>query len=90
MSTRAKAARIDTLQSPEMYRASRENVFPSAQSLEWAMRANRDRLVRAGALSMPNGRWLISPARFDAELAAIGRERAARTLERATCVGANR
>ncbi|MBX3633943.1 MAG: hypothetical protein KF683_00865 [Rubrivivax sp.] len=60
------------------YRAQRAHVFPSDESLRWFIRANRDDLVRRGALVMPTGRKMVSPEPFDRAVLEIGSRHAAR------------
>lgn len=64
------------LELPDAYRAQREHLFPSSESFAWFMRKNRDELVTAGALTKPNGRWLIQSEAFDRAVMAIGARRA--------------
>lgn len=68
---------ISCLRTPEDYRSSgRAHLFPSETSLRWFLRAHRDRLVQAGALSRIAGRLWINPVAFDEVVADVGRERA--------------
>lgn len=54
------------LQPPPQYRASgREHIFPSPGSLDWFIRRERERLVKAGALRLIAGRWMVVPSAFD-------------------------
>ena len=38
--------------------------FPSEGAARWFIRGNRDALVRAKALVLDSGRWLVNPERF--------------------------
>jgi len=65
------------LRSPDDYRAERLHIYPSADSLRWFIRRNRDELVTCGALTCPTGRWLVQPEAFDQAILDIGQKRAA-------------
>lgn len=67
---------VARLVHPDIYRAERAHLFPSAESFAWFVRKNRDELARAGALLKPNGRWLVQPDAFDSAVMAIGARRA--------------
>lgn len=67
---------VEGLMRPEEYRAARPQLYPSEQSLLWFMRRNREELVSAGAIIIPNGRWLVCPQEFDQAVIDIGQRRA--------------
>lgn len=67
---------IANLELVEDYRSKRTHLFPSAQSLEWFVRKNRDELVKAGALLLPTGRWMVRPEAFDQVVVRVGERRA--------------
>ncbi|HEY2559929.1 MAG TPA: hypothetical protein VGI48_09510 [Caldimonas sp.] len=63
---------------PDIYRAGREHLFPSTESLNWFIKRNRAELVSAGALTLPTGRWMVQPDAFDRVVLAIGARRASK------------
>jgi hypothetical protein len=63
------------------YLERRAQLFRSQEGLEWFIRRNKARLVQAGALTIPNGRWLIDAERFDGVVAELGAERAAEAVQ---------
>ncbi len=67
---------VARLVHPDTYRAERAHLFPSAESFAWFVRKNRTELAQAGALSKPNGRWLVQPEAFDHAVIVIGARRA--------------
>jgi hypothetical protein len=66
------------LVTPAEYRAAREVVFPTAESLRWFMRQHRADLVARGAIVAPTGRKLVSPGAFDSVVLEVGARRAGR------------
>lgn len=50
---------------PAEYRQRREQVFPSAGSMEWYLRTNRAALVDSGALLLHAKQWFVVPEKFD-------------------------
>lgn len=74
--SQSAAQSLADLQDPETYRAARLGAYPSPQSLQWAMRAHRKQLIDAGAMTFPNGRWLINPGAFDSVMLRVGAQRA--------------
>jgi hypothetical protein len=61
------------LQTPLDYRtAGRTHIFPSDPSFEWFCRKHKTELVRAGALTKPNGKWLVDPPRMDEAALELG------------------
>ena len=75
MSTQALVA---ALQAPADYRNPREHLFPSQGSLDWFIRRERDRLVKAGALRLIAGRWMVAPEAFDLVVLEVGQQDAQR------------
>lgn len=69
---------LNRLMPLEEYQASRQQVFPSIQSLKWFVRQNRPELAEHGAIVAPTGRRLVVVDRFDEVVALIGRERVKR------------
>lgn len=64
---------LSELQPPPQYRASgREHIFPSPGSLDWFIRRERERLVKAGALRLIAGRWMVVPSAFDRVVLEVG------------------
>jgi hypothetical protein len=56
---------------PEI-REARQHIFPSAGSLDWFVRRNRNGLIEAGAILLLTGRWFADPAKFDAFMLRAG------------------
>lgn len=50
---------------PNEYRQQREQMFPSAGSMEWYLRINRSALVESGALLLHAKQWFVVPEKFD-------------------------
>ena len=75
---------LDLLTLPE-YRAQRERVFPSEESLRWFIRMNHAELTKRQALVMLAGRKLISPPAFDQVVLAVGSRKAAGRVR--GCIG---
>lgn len=67
---------IARLQLPQHYIAARQHLFPSQASFDWFVRKNRGELVKAGALVIPTGRWLVQADAFDQAVQSIGQRRA--------------
>jgi len=67
---------LEALKLPTDYRAARERIFYSDNSLHWYMRSHRDELVAAGALLKIRGVWFIHEPRFDDFVLTGGREAA--------------
>ena len=61
-----------SLTSPESYRQTRTNLFPSPQSLLWFVRQNRAELIEASAIIRVAGRNLVHPNRCDEVVVRIG------------------
>lgn len=74
----APSARVEQFCHLDAYQGSRGHLFPSIESLRWFVRVNRQNLVQAGALLMIAGRWMVDPARFDAEVVRVGQRAAGR------------
>ena len=68
---------LERIKTPAAYQATRQHIFASGTSLQWTIRQERERLIKAGALLKINGRTMIDEAAFDAAMLAIGREKAA-------------
>jgi hypothetical protein len=75
------AMAIDRLIEPSAYLQQRTQLFRSLEGLNWFIRRNKARLVQAGALTIPNGRWLIDAERFDGVVAELGAERASEAVQ---------
>jgi hypothetical protein len=73
MSTDTK---IDRLRPLQQYQQDRAHIFPSLDSLRWAVRTNRTELESRGALVKIAERMLVDPARADQVFVAVGRRRA--------------
>lgn len=63
---------LSKLITPNAYQSARGHVFPSATSLQWFMRRNRERLITSRALLMVAGRLLIDEGPFDCAVIEIG------------------
>lgn len=59
------------------YWVGRQNLLPSRGSLQWYVRTHRPELVKAGALLMVGGRYIVDPGKFDAYIVAAGAKAAA-------------
>ena len=65
---------VSELQAPADYRTTRQHLFPSQGSLDWFIRRERGRLVKAGALRLIAGRWLVAPEAFDLMVLEVGQQ----------------
>lgn len=64
---------LSELKTPSDYRAEgRTHVFPSAGSLDWFIRNNKEFLTTTKALVAPTGRRLINAKLFDIAVYEIG------------------
>ena len=70
--------KINRLKAPEEYWPTRPLFFRNEDSFKWFLRRNRQALVEAHALLMPNGRRVVDPVAFDRVMLTIGSERAAK------------
>jgi hypothetical protein len=73
MSTDTK---IDRLRPLQQYQQERAHIFPSLDSLRWAVRMNRSELESRGALVKIAERMLVDPVHADAVFVAVGRRNA--------------
>ena len=67
---------LHRLRPLQQYQAERQHIFPSVDSLRWAVRMNRDALESKGALVKLADRLLVDPERADQVFVAIGRRNA--------------
>lgn len=65
-------SQLSRLTTPEEYQSTRTHVFPSQASLAWFIRRHRQRIIDAGAMSIPAGRKLIDNERFDQVVVDVG------------------
>jgi hypothetical protein len=65
----------------EAYAARPGALFPSVPSLRWAIRENRERFAKAGALVILRGRIFLDVERFEREAVEIGRSVATRGID---------
>lgn len=63
---------LDKLITLAEYQSARTHVFPSRASLDWFIRRHRQRIIDAGAMSIPAGRKLIDNERFDQVVVDVG------------------
>ena len=64
------------LRTPADYASERSALFGGEQSVRWFIKANRKRLLDAGALLMIAGRVMVDPEPFDRVVYELARERA--------------
>jgi hypothetical protein len=77
-----QSSQLQQFSAASAYREARTSWWPSAASFEWYLRRHRVRLVKAGALIMQRGAWLIHAGIFDAEAVAIAQSEAQAWVER--------
>ena len=67
---------LDRLRPLQQYQQDRAHVFPSVDSLRWAVRMNRGALESKGAIVTIANRLLLDPERADQVFVTIGRRNA--------------
>lgn len=67
---------LNRLRPLQQYQQERAHIFPSVDSLRWAVRMNRGALESKGALVKLADRLLVDPERADQVFVAIGRRNA--------------
>jgi hypothetical protein len=70
------ATPLSQLRPLQQYQQERTHIFPSVDSLRWAVRMNRGELEARGALVKIADRLLVDPARADMVFVAVGRRNA--------------
>lgn len=77
-----QSSQLQKFSAASAYREERTSWWPSAASFDWYLRRHRVRLVKAGALILQRGAWLIHTEIFDAEAVAIAQSEALAWVER--------
>jgi hypothetical protein len=67
---------LHRLRPLQQYQQERAHIFPSVDSLRWAVRMNRPALESKGALVKLADRLLVDPERADQVFVSIGRRNA--------------
>ncbi len=70
------ATPLHRLRPLQQYQQDRAHIFPSVDSLRWAVRMNRGALEQKGALVKIADRLLVDPDRADQVFVALGRRNA--------------
>lgn len=70
------ATPLHRLRPLQQYQQERAHIFPSVDSLRWAVRMNREALDSKGALISLGRRLMVDPERADQVFVALGRRNA--------------
>lgn len=81
-------SQLQQFSAASVYREARTGWWPSAASFDWYLRRHRVRLVKAGALIMQRGAWLVHAEIFDAEAVSIAQSEAQAWVDRETAKAA--